>query len=79
MANKKNHLAEWRETSGLNMREAGEKFGINDSGFSKWEKVRVAASRCLEVSDITGIAAHLLRPDLYRPPSKSTKATSSKK
>lgn len=58
----------WRIANGLTQAELGEKFNVNDSAINKWERKRVPAERVLDVSDLTGLPPHRIRPDLYRAP-----------
>ena len=49
--------------------------GLDHSTIIGWRRIgRVPAERVRKVSEVTGIAAHLLRPDLFDPPPSATKA-----
>lgn len=50
---------------GLPLADIARALGVGRAAVCKWSKGRVPAERVLEVSRITGISRHDLRPDLY--------------
>ncbi len=69
MSTKSDALRKWREANGLTQAQLGKRLGVKDAAITKWEKGRIPAERVLDVSDLTGLPPHRLRPDLYRAPS----------
>ena len=68
-------LARYREIMGISQIELAKKFGLKGSGtISKWENGRVPAEAVLAVSRETGIAPHVLRPDIYPKPKRGRAA-----
>lgn len=68
MKPKSDALRLWRTANGLTQAQLAAKFGVQDAAVNKWEKGQVPAERVLEVSDLTGLPPHRIRPDLYRAP-----------
>jgi DNA-binding transcriptional regulator YdaS (Cro superfamily) len=49
--------------------ELARKLGISAASIVDWRRVgRIPAERVLEVSRVTGLSPHLLRPDIYPDP-----------
>lgn len=68
----KSPLAAFRMAHGLSQADLAKKLGVDGSGtISKWENKRVPAERVLDVSRVTGIPPHRIRPDIYPEPSKA--------
>ena len=63
-------ILDWRTARKLTQTEAAAKFGIGQAAWAKWEKGQVPAEQCLRVHDVTGIALHVLRPDVYPVPQR---------
>jgi transcriptional regulator with XRE-family HTH domain len=62
-------LTLYRAAMGLSQEDLRVQLGISSTGtISKWEKGRIPAERVLEVSRLTGIPPHRLRPDIYPAP-----------
>lgn len=64
-----------RSQPGLMARIAKE-LGVTRAAVTKWR--RIPAERVLAVEEITGVARHLLRPDLYPPPWRRPRRRGSK-
>jgi len=60
-------LQQYRDANKISLAAFASKFGINKSTAMRWQK-RVPADRVQDVSDITGIPPHELRPDVFRAP-----------
>ena len=56
----------WRKARKLSIEEAGELVGVSGVQWSRYEtgKRRIPAENLQAVSEVTGIPAHELRPDL---------------
>jgi hypothetical protein len=68
-------LAEYRRLRGLSQMALASKLGLKGSGtISKWENWRIPAECVLRVSQVTGIAPHILRPDIYPKPKRGRAA-----
>jgi len=64
-------LRQYRLKNALTLAGFGAMFGVNKTTILRWEAGRVPAERLPEISRLTGIPAHVLRPDfakLVRPP-----------
>jgi len=62
-----NALAVWRKSSRKTMVECAHALGVTQGTWHRWEvsKILIPAERVREVSGLTGIARHELRPDLF--------------
>jgi DNA-binding XRE family transcriptional regulator len=72
---KSSPLVDYRRLKGLSQMDLASKFGLKGSGtISKWENGRIPAECVLKVSAVTGIAPHVLRPDIYPKPKRGRAA-----
>lgn len=55
----------YRQLLGLTYEEMAERFRVNKTTARYWECTRVPAERVPQISLVTGIQPHVLRPDLY--------------
>jgi len=71
-------LVEYRKLQGgMSQMDLARKLGMEgcSSGtISKWENGQVPAERVLAVAKVTGIAPHVLRPDIYPKPKRGRAA-----
>lgn len=68
-------LKEYRTTvAQRQLKEMAAELGVAPSVLHKWENKRVPADKCAHVEDVTGIPCHVLRPDVFKAPTKSVAA-----
>ena len=65
-----NVIYAWREAHDVSVKEFARMVGVQSSAVCKWERGEVSAKKALKVHEVTGIALHRLRPDIYPEPSK---------
>ena len=68
---KTNLIRAWRELHNCSVKEYAEKVGVQESAVCKWERGRVSVVNAIKVHEVTGIALHRLRPDVYPEPSEA--------
>jgi transcriptional regulator with XRE-family HTH domain len=61
-------ILDWRQARNLTQAEAAALVDVKQAAWSKWENGQVPPEQCLSVHKVTGIALHLLRPDIYPTP-----------
>lgn len=61
-----------KESAGGPVELARKMGGISSQAISQWK--RVPAERVLEVERVTGVARHVLRPDIYPAPERAEPA-----
>lgn len=71
------HVLDWRIARKLTQAEAAALVDVAQPTWAKWEAGQVPPEQCLKVHDLTGVALHLLRPDIYPMPQR--RATDRKK
>lgn len=72
-----NELSKWRAARKFTQAEAGALVEVSQATWAKWEGGQVPPEQCLKVHEVTGIALHVLRPDIYPVPQR--RATDRKK
>jgi transcriptional regulator with XRE-family HTH domain len=63
-------LLNWRSERKFTQAEAGSLAGVSQATWAKWEGGQVPPEQCLNVHKVTGIALHVLRPDVYPIPQR---------
>lgn len=63
-------ILDWRTAHNLTQAEAAALVHVKQAAWSKWENGQVPPEQCLAVHRITGVALHLLRPDIYPVPQR---------
>lgn len=63
-------LKSFRTRHKLTLKKAADMFGVHLTAFRRWERDKVSSDRVLEVERETGISRHILRPDVFGPPSE---------
>lgn len=66
-------LRAYRVANALTLEQLGLAFRVNKTTVLRWEEGQVPAERVLAISEETGIAPHILRPDIYPQPSRTKK------
>jgi len=69
-----NPLRAYRAANALTLEQFGLAFHVNKTTVLRWEEGQVPAERVLAISKETGIAPHILRPDIYPQPARSFRA-----
>jgi DNA-binding transcriptional regulator YdaS (Cro superfamily) len=46
-------------------RALAKKLGLSPQAVNRWKRSRIPAERVIEIEKITGVARHVLRPDIY--------------
>ena len=61
-------IADWRREKGLTVTALAEMLGVSHSTVIRWEdgSIRMPAERAVQISELTGIPCHELRPDLWQ-------------
>lgn len=65
-----NELSKWRAARKFTQAEAGSLVEVSQATWAKWEGGQVPPEQCLKVHEVTGIALHVLRPDVYPVPQR---------
>lgn len=63
-------LIKWRSSRQLTQVEAAEMAKVSQPTWARWEAGRVGYEHCQMVHKLTGIALHILRPDIYPTPQR---------
>lgn len=50
---------------GLKMSAVAEAIGVDKSQMTRWSQRRVPAERVRKICDVTGLAPHEIRPDIF--------------
>jgi DNA-binding transcriptional regulator YdaS (Cro superfamily) len=60
-------LRGYRAAKGISISRLAARLCIDKGTLSRWEtgRFRIPAERVLEIERLTGVARHLLRPDIY--------------
>ena len=60
-------LIEWRQLNNITLTGLGDSLGVSHSTVLRWEKgdILLPAERAVEISKLTGVPLHELRPDLW--------------
>ncbi len=61
-------LFAYRRDMSLTLEQAGAKFGVDKTTFMRWEAGAIPPKRVAEVSFVTGVPMHVLRPDVFPAP-----------
>lgn len=61
-------LSAYRRDRNLTLEQAGAQFGVDKTTFMRWEAGAIPPKRVAEVSFMTGVPMHLLRPDVFPAP-----------
>lgn len=61
-------LSAYRRDCKLTLGQAGAKFGVDKTTFMRWEAGAIPPKRVMEVSLVTGVPMHKLRPDVFPAP-----------
>jgi hypothetical protein len=67
-------LADYLSKPGNTAVGLGRRLDVSHSTIVRWAAGRVPAERARAVSEVTGIALHELRPDLFDPPARAAEA-----
>lgn len=57
------------ETRGVRLVDLANSFGVNKAAVTRWNQIRVPEARLSAIEERFGIPPHILRPDVFPPPS----------